>query len=229
MERYILWDFDGTLATRGGMWSGVLLAVLSRFEPSLECELSTLRPHMQTGFPWHSPEQGHEHLGTADQWWEALLPIFQRAFQAAGLSNTRALALSREVRTAYLDPAGWTVFDDVVPALVTLHAAGWRHVILSNHVPELTHLTETLGLRQHFDEVFSSATIGYEKPHELAFRRTLDQLGNPRDVWMVGDNFNADIVGARRVGVPAVLVRSTHDEAQYQAQSLSQLAQVIAA
>jgi len=229
VDRYILWDFDGTLAARGGMWSGALRAVLSQFEPSVECELATFRPHLQTGFPWHSPEQGHEHLASADEWWDELLPIFQRAFQATGLSNARALALAREVRAVYLDPECWTVFDDVVPALVTLRNAGWGHAILSNHVPELTHLTEALGLRQYFEEVFSSAAIGYEKPHELAFRRTLDQLGNPRAVWMVGDNYNADIVGAGGVGLPAVLVRTTHVEAKYQVQSLSQLAHVIAA
>jgi putative hydrolase of the HAD superfamily len=228
MEKCILWDFDGTLAVRGGMWSGALLEVVARFEPSIACGLTTIRPHLQAGFPWHTPENGHEHLVTAEDWWEALFPIFQRAFQAAGLSRARAMELSREVRSIYLDPKGWTVFADVVPTLVALRAEGWGHAILSNHVPELSSLTEALGLRQHFAAVFSSAAIGYEKPHEIAFRRTLDELGNPPIVWMVGDSYNADIVGARRAGLPAILVRSKHDAAQYQTASLLQLSDVLA-
>jgi len=228
MEKYILWDFDGTLAARGGMWSGAILEAIARFEPSFACELSTLRPHLQAGFPWHTPEKGHEHLSVADEWWEELIPTFRRAFLAAGLSHSRATVLSHEVRSIYLDPKGWSVFADVVPALVALRTAGWSHAILSNYVPELSSLTEALGLRQHFEAVFTSAAIGYEKPHELAFRRTLDALGNPRTVWMVGDSYNADIVGARRVGLPAVLVRSKHDDVQYHSASLDQLLDVLA-
>ncbi len=229
MEKCILWDFDGTLANRDGMWSGALLETIARFEPSVACELETFRPYMQAGFPWHTPEIGHEHLVTADDWWEELFPIFRRAFRVAGLSSDRAIALSREVRSIYLDPKGWTVFADVVPTLAALRAAGWSHAILSNHVPELSSLTEALGLRPHFEAVFSSAAIGYEKPHEFAFRRALDDLGNPSTVWMVGDSYNADIVGARRAGLPAILVRSKHDDAQYQSASLFQLSDVLAA
>ena len=228
MEKCILWDFEGTLAARGGMWSGALLEAIAKFEPSLACELSTIWPHLQTGFPWHTPEKGHEHLSVADYWWEELIPTFQRAFLAAGLSHFRAAVLSREIRSIYLDPKGWSVFADVVPPLVALRAAGWSHAILSNHVPELSSLTEALGLRQYFEPVYSSAAIGYEKPHELAFRRTLDALGNPRTVWMVGDSYNADILGARRAGLPAVLVRSKHDDAQYHSASLVQLSDVLA-
>jgi len=229
VKKYILWDFDGTVAVRDGMWSGALLETIAKFEPSFVCELSIIRPHMQAGFPWHTPETGHEHLAAADDWWEDLFPIFQRAFHAAGLSHSRAIGLSREVRSIYLDPKRWSVFADVIPTLVALRTAGWSHAILSNHVPELPSLAEALGLRQHFEAVFSSAAIGYEKPHEFAFRRTLDELGNPPTVWMVGDSYNADIVGARRVGLPAILVRSKHDDAQYQSASLFQLSDVLAA
>jgi putative hydrolase of the HAD superfamily len=229
VQKCILWDFDGTLAVRNGMWSGALLETVGRFEPSVACELSTFRPHMQVGFPWHAPHEGHEHLATSDDWWDTLVPIFGRALQAAGLSSHRAADLAREVRSIYLDPKSWTVFEDVVPTLIALRAAGWRHAILSNHVPELPSLTEGLGLREHFVAVYSSATIGYEKPHELAFRRTLSALGNPKTIWMVGDSYSADIVGARGVDLPAILVRSQNIGAQHQVATLHDIAKVISA
>ncbi len=80
--------------------------------------------------------------------------------------------------------------------------------MLSNHVPELAELIEGLGLGELVGEVFTSAAIGYEKPHPEIFRHALRVCGSPGRVWMVGDNPVADVEGAEAVGVPAVLVRA---------------------
>lgn len=228
-QRFILWDFDGTLARCPGQWSGALLETVTRFEPSFPCGLSQLRPHMQAGFPWHNPERGHEHLVTSEDWWAEVLPIMERAFMGVGIPQPRAAELAREAKSIYLSTSRWTVFDDVVPTLSTFREAGWNHAILSNHVPELDSLVSSLGLRPHFDGVFSSAALGYEKPNALAFRRALEALGNPQHVWMVGDSYDADVIGAERLGIPAVLVRSRNDSARYHCESLTQLPQIVGA
>jgi len=229
MRRYILWDFDGTLARRQNQWSGALLETITRLEPTVACELLQLRPHMQADFPWHKPEIGHEHLATPDDWWAEVFPIIERAFIAVGVCPSRAAELAREARSVYLDTTRWEVFDDCVPALTALQQVGWSHAILSNHVPELASLIAALDLRQYFVGVFSSAALGFEKPHPRAFRLTLDALKQPEQVWMIGDNYNADVVGAEQVGIPAILVRSTHPAARYRCETLRQLPQFIGA
>jgi FMN phosphatase YigB (HAD superfamily) len=40
---------------------------------------------------------------------------------------------------------------------------------------------------------------------------------------MIGDNVEADILGAERVGLPAILVRKTHPAARYVAADLLDL------
>jgi putative hydrolase of the HAD superfamily len=60
--------------------------------------------------------------------------------------------------------------------------------------------------------VFSSALIGYDKPHPEAFRHALRACGEPARRWMVGDNPVADVRGAQTVGIPALLIRTEGGE-----------------
>jgi putative hydrolase of the HAD superfamily len=100
------------------------------------------------------------------------------------------------VRQRYLHLEPWHVYDDVFPTLQTLSTRGWRHVILSNHVPELEHLVQALHLHHHVTHIFNSAIIGYEKPHPALFAHVKATLGPTEQLWMIGDSFTADITGA---------------------------------
>jgi len=201
--RAVLWDFDGTLAHREGMWSGALLAALDAACPGHGVTRDALRPGLRNGFPWHTPDVGHSH-GSADAWWAALAPLLSSACVGAGVAAADAERAAAALRDVYLDPAGWAVYDDVAPALARL--AAFRHVIVSNHVPELPALVDALGLS--FDAVVTSAAVGWEKPHPAIFRAALDAAGvDASDAWMVGDNPVADVAGAEAAGVRAFLVR----------------------
>jgi putative hydrolase of the HAD superfamily len=206
---FLLWDFDGTLAYRPGQWTDTVLCILRRAGYAQRLDREVVRPFMNAGFPWHQPDHVREPNQAADDWWEALQPLFQRAFaQLADIDAARAAALAAEVRATYLDSSAWVVFDDVVSTLDELAARGWRHIVLSNHVPELPELVERLGLARHFDAIHTSATIGVEKPNRRAFLHALSSLPSDAQVWMIGDNPVADAEGAEAAGIPAILVRS---------------------
>lgn len=79
---------------------------------------------------------------------------------------------------------------------------------MSNHVPELRDLVEGLELSELVTDVLSSAVTGYEKPHPLAFELGRAATGYPDELWMVGDNPEADVRGAEAVGIPSILVRT---------------------
>ena len=113
---------------------------------------------------------------------------------------------ARTFRSCYTDPTRWTVFPDAVAVLDELTAAGWTHLIVSNHVPELEELIDALGLSRHFTAVINSASVGWEKPNRQIFEAALDRVGRPRQVWMVGDNPVADIAGAGALGIPGIHV-----------------------
>ena len=207
MKRTILWDFDGTLAWREGVWSGAFLQALDQHCPGHGFCRDDIHPRIVHGFPWHSPETPHTHLNRPERWWRELCGHFAWVFWDLGFDATTAGALARSTRIMYTDATSFSLYEDTVPALEALRQAGWRHVILSNHVPELPNLVRELGILPLFDDVISSALIGYEKPHPEAFAVGLRAAGEPDEVWMVGDNLVADVQGAEAVGIPAILVR----------------------
>ena len=116
----------------------------------------------------------------------------------------------RRIEDAFARQSAWYVFPDVMPALDALRAAGFRMGVISNFVwggPELIH---ALDLAQHFDSLTVSARVGFQKPHQGIFQHALDSLGvEPERAWHIGDSYKADIVGARRMGITAVLVDRT--------------------
>jgi putative hydrolase of the HAD superfamily len=150
-------------------------------------------------------------LSDPEAWWTLVESLFVRAGVAVGLSEEAAEPLARRARQAVTDPSSYKLFDDVPPALDELSRLGWRHVILSNHVPELASIVAGLGIADRFDAVLTSARIGYEKPHPEAFRIALAVAGHPATVWMVGDQLIADVAGAEAVGIPGILIRTQGD------------------
>ncbi len=104
---------------------------------------------------------------------------------------------------------------------------GWKHLILSNHVPELPTLVKELGLSHHFEHVITSALVGFEKPHSSIFEHTIGKLPANSKVWMVGDSYSADVAGAERQGIPAILVRKEHALARLSCSSLRSIASII--
>jgi putative hydrolase of the HAD superfamily len=210
-DRAILWDFDGTLAERPGMWGGCMVEVLDEHEPGHRIQPGGFRQSLADGFPWHTPDIAHGHLSDSEAWWEHVEPLLARGYEGAGFSAGRATELARLARQQYVAAVHWKLFSDTTEVLTDLRGAGWRHVILSNHVPELPALVSSLGLDDLIDAVVNSAVTGYEKPHPEAFALGRRAAGDPSELWMIGDNPVADVAGAERAGIPAILVRRSDD------------------
>jgi len=223
----IFWDFDATLGYNDGRWTGTLTEIVNKRYPDMGIVCDDIRPYMSDGgFPWHNPDV--EHPGqTADEWWEALFPMLVRGYRNAGVEEERAFELAGLVRKAYLDPSTWHLFDDTRLALEELSDSGWTHFILSNHVPELPDIVGSLGIANMFAGISTSACSGYEKPNPKAFRLLMDKLPHGSTVWMIGDNFEADVKGAEAVGIPAILVRGRNDDAKFSCESLSEASEML--
>ncbi len=221
----IFWDFDRTIASRNGRWAGALLDALRRHQPDTGLAREDLAPLLAEGFPWHAPERAHPELSLPGAWWQAAERNFLRVYGAAGVERDLAIRAAPEVRDVYLAADGWVVFDDVLPALRSLSAAGWRHSVISNHVPELSDLMRRLGLADFFLDVVSSANAGYEKPNPEIFRIALERAGYPKDAWMVGDNLKGDVLAAEAAGIPSILVRKRDERARQSFEDLRQMAE----
>jgi putative hydrolase of the HAD superfamily len=221
---YLIWDFDGTLASRAGLWSQTLADVARDELAHAAFTQEHFAPYLQAGFFWHDYETPHPHVRGAEQWWIAMAPVLCGAFhEATNVSPEHARSLLPKIRAAYLDVRRWRLFADAEPCLSAVSGQGWRNVMLTNHVPELPSIVAALGLAPHFAGICNSADTGYEKPHPTAFARVREHLVGAERVWMIGDNYRADVLGARAAGIPAVLVRRRHDDAPHFHETLATL------
>ena len=207
-NRVVIWDFDGTLAYRSGLWSDCLVEILDEEVPGHGHGRETFRPAMQRGFRWHQWESEHPRIEDPDDWWKPVTAIAAGAYRNAGFAPADAERLAARLREIYLRRTTWARFEDSIAALELLRARGWCNVVLSNHVPELPEIVAHLGFEPVLDAVFNSAATGFEKPHPRAYLGALEALGFPHRVWMVGDQPRADVEGAEAAGIPAILVRT---------------------
>lgn len=228
MDRVIFWDFDGTLGYRPENWSGTLVAVLNALVPNHGVTVDLVRPFLREGFPWHTPDVPHVELTDPDRWWQNLEPVFVRAYDGAGLPSALARDAAVRVRQRCVDPATYALFDDTLPTLHALADLGFRHRLITNHVPELSEILDALGLTSLIEHVTNSAVVGYEKPHAEIFRLALRAADYPRRVWMVGDNVVADVLGAEQAGMRGILVRREDSRATRCCPHLAGVVNVIA-
>ena len=104
--------------------------------------------------------------------------------------------------------AGWTVFEDAVPALRRVRAEGLQAVVFSNGNEDHQRFKlDRLGLSPEIDVLISGESLPAGKPDPRAFLQALERLRlGVGEVLMVGDSLVKDVRGAQAVGIEAVLV-----------------------
>ena len=116
-------------------------------------------------------------------------------------------AFYRRLSELFMVTSHWHIFPDAYSTLEALQARGLTVGAVSNWVWNLPELLHALDLVRKFDFIAASARIGFEKPHPRIFEWALNQAGVPPEaVIHVGDHVDADVEGARAVGIQGVLI-----------------------
>lgn len=101
----------------------------------------------------------------------------------------------------------WKPYDDVREPLMELRYRHVKMAIVSNWDPALTNIIRGLKLGPFFDEIVSSADVGYRKPDPAIFDIALERLGvQPENCVHVGDLPEADGRGAAAAGMVPVII-----------------------
>ncbi|MFC9294043.1 HAD family hydrolase [Streptomyces sp. NPDC057011] len=131
----------------------------------------------------------------------------------AGADPARACAAAARANSVYVASANTDIelFDDALPALGSLRAAGAELSLFTNGPSDGQRTKiDALGLAPYVDHVFISEELGAAKPSPAAFGAVLSALGRTaRQSVMVGDSPGTDIAGARAAGIRAVLLDRT--------------------
>jgi HAD superfamily hydrolase (TIGR01549 family) len=113
----------------------------------------------------------------------------------------------QEMEAAYR-PGDW-VPPDVPETLEALKKAGYHLAVVSNRNKPYQEQLESLGLAGYFEFSLAAGEVDSWKPDPGIFLHAIQRLGvQPCQVVYVGDNYYADVLGAQRAGLYAVLLDS---------------------
>lgn len=128
--------------------------------------------------------------------------------EALGISSHFA-SLGPALAAEFRNDKKWVLFDEVPETLRRLRQQGLPLALVANWDRNLSSLTEELGIREAFSTIVSSQTAGVEKPDRAIFLRAADQLAlsvKTERILYVGNEYRADVLGARGAGLTPVLI-----------------------
>ena len=104
------------------------------------------------------------------------------------------------------------MFPETPKVLQALKEDGYILGLVSNRDGDLEPLVKQYGIDQYFTFTLSGGQAGSFKPDARIFRQALDLAGSvpASRALYVGDNYYADVLGARSVGIDALLI-DPHD------------------
>lgn len=115
-----------------------------------------------------------------------------------------ASKVTQRMRSEY-DPVD-CVHHDVPPVLERLNEVGFRLAVVSNRSRPYDELMTSLDLAQFFDFWLAAGELGTFKPDPAVLHHAADRAGvKPVETVYVGDNYYADVLGARAAGMHPVL------------------------
>lgn len=136
-------------------------------------------------------------------WGEYNTMILERV----GVPQERHRELGELIYTTAWQPQAWEPFPETIETLEELRKRGVRMAIVSNFVDTLSAVCDLHGLTSYFDTVVASVEARAMKPDPRIFRMAMGRLGvDASDTWHVGDNYWADVLGARASGITPVLI-----------------------
>lgn len=212
--RVVCFDFDGTLAYMDP--PHIQLYVIAAEKSGASIDVNALQRSLGDDVggglggwgPWRTPDgvDHSAHSGSEAAFRALRVDLHLARFEAAGATGDLRDAAQR-VANLEGAPRCFHRFDDAIPALEAVRAAGLEAVIVSNHVWDLPDIVEALGLHDLVVGVLTSARVGYRKPHPAIYEALFATTGAaPEEHLFVGDNRTADVEGPRRAGMHAVLL-----------------------
>lgn len=141
------------------------------------------------------------------------LLYFQRALEIAGFASQPYVSLQLEQAywRAYLETA--TLFEGALEFVDDLRMANIPMAIVTDLTAQIQmRKIVRLGLEKDIDWIVSSEEIGADKPDPRMFRAALKKIDvNDGPVWMIGDDLEKDMAGAR-AAVGAVAIQKLHGD-----------------
>lgn len=147
--------------------------------------------------------------------------IIEHTLAEFGMDDLSGSELEQAVAAMFaVSERKWIPVAGVKGILDQVADHGWHLGIISNasDVDNVHRLIAKAGVRSYFDPILVSAGVGVRKPAAAIFEKLLRQWQLPPEATvMIGDTLGADILGAQRVGMQQIWVRTAEDRPDNQA------------
>lgn len=227
--RAIFFDLDNTLVDDDAAFRRSLIRVcvdLAAGHAGLDAgRLATTYEELGNAY-WTS-----RRLNQTESLQSLRLSLWQQTLAACGRPEPDIVVAACDAYSRYRD-GDVSAYPDAAPLLDAL-AGKLRLAVITNGWRDVQQDKLRLsGLERYFELVVASGDVGVAKPEAAIFRHALEKLGvAPAEAWHIGDSLEADVAGAKGVGVGAAwlnrrgLVRGDEDaEPDIEVRSLAELA-----
>ncbi|GEQ85615.1 noncanonical pyrimidine nucleotidase, YjjG family protein [Patiriisocius marinistellae] len=123
------------------------------------------------------------------------------------LSLTYGLEIIDALSDGYIDelPGNNYLFDGAIELLEYLKNKYTLHIITNGFAEVQNIKMERSNLAPYFKTITSSEEVGVKKPNPIVFHTALEKTNAaPETSIMIGDTFDADILGAESVGMDTI-------------------------
>lgn len=196
MIKGIIFDYGGTLDSRGVHWSEVLWQGYQ--QAGVPIDKQTFR----TAYVEGERALARERIILPQDDFHVLL-LKKVAIEISYLpqqpDETTRDRWVKEI-AAYCDNAARGCIDEARPMLEELHEK-YPMMLVSNFYGNIDEVLRSYGIRHLFKGIIESAVVGIRKPNPTLFRLGVDALElNPEEVLVVGDSLRKDIEPAEQLG-----------------------------
>ncbi len=206
MIKAVLFDFYNTLASYYPPREDVYISMCR--ELGIEVEAKALFTSLAAADIFYRNENSRSPIDskTAEEKVNFYIEYVNRILGGAGVKIDRGatlqiLAKIREYKWEF------KVYDDALPILKTLKKRGLVLGLISNVAQDMEDTYTKLGLQPYLNFKVTSAEVGYDKPRPEIFLAALKKAAvKPEEALYVGDQYQIDVVGARDIGIKALLI-----------------------
>lgn len=196
MIKGIIFDYGGTLDSRGVHWSEILWQGYQ--EAGIPIDKETFRNIYVEG----ERALARERIILPQDDFHTLL-LKKVALELSYLPQAPDASTSERWASqvaAYCDNAARTCIGEARPMLEKLHEQ-YPMMLVSNFYGNIDEVLRAYGIRHLFKGIIESAVVGVRKPNPTLFRLGVDALElAPDEVLVVGDSLRKDIEPAERLG-----------------------------
>lgn len=133
--------------------------------------------------------------------------LFETMFNYFGLPKENMATILEDTIVEFADTQHWQLEPTALKLLQYCQKEKIPMFVTSNFDEQLPNLLNKLNIADYFQEIITSAGIGYEKPSPHIFKHLIEVANcPPQKIIHVGDTFSTDIEGALQAGIVPVMI-----------------------